>query len=164
MTPPKKAVSKPAKPAPKHHEGKDWRRAHEHRGRVEALLSSLGKNAADIDTLVEFAEQEVAGSHLKDAADLLRAAEHLSFGYLASSKSEEQVPKALSDSLKDEFEHKMDKAAEHWEEPAALRSIYDKAINGAQKAFDDGAYRKAMELVRAAEAIAHVHLHGVEES
>jgi Na+/phosphate symporter len=163
MPPPKKAAKKaPAKSAPKHDEGKDLRRAHEHRGRVEVLRPSLVKNVADIDTLVKLAEQELAGSHPKDAADLLRAAEHLSFGYLASSKTDGDIHPKLSDSTEEEFQHKLEKAEEHWEESDALSGIYRKALDGAQKAFDDGALRRAMELARAAEAIAHVHLHDDE--
>jgi len=160
MPPSKKAAKKAAaKSAHKHDEGKDLRRAHEHRGRIEALRPSLGKNAGDVDTLIELAEQVLAGSHFKDAADLLRAAEHLSFGYLASSKPDKTLHGALLESVEEEFEHKLEKAEEHWEESDALSSIYQKTLDGAHLALKEGAHRKALELIRAAEAIAHVHHH-----
>ena len=163
MPPPKKAARKaPAKSVPKHDEGKDLRRAHEHQGRVEVLRPSLSKNARDVDALVKLAEQELSSSHPKDAADLLRAAEHLSFGYLAASKASKNVDSKLAASVEQEFQHKLEKAGEHWEEPEALSALYQKTLDSAQKAFNAGAHRKALELVRAAEAMAHVHLHDGE--
>lgn len=165
-TPKDTATSTPAKPAPKHDEGKDLRRVHEHKGRVDALRPALGKHVADIDVITRLAEQEVKGSHFKDAADLFRAAEHLSFGLLAASKQGSDVDSKLTESVKAEFQHKLEKAQEHWKKPAALAGIYDKTIADAQKALDGGASQKALELVRAAEALAHVHLHtgGEQES
>lgn len=160
MSAPKKA---PAKSAPKHDEGKDLRRAREHQSRVEALHSAVGKDAADIDTLTKLAEQELSGAHYKDAADLFRAAEHLSFGFLVSSKPAAHPDEKLAQSSKAEFDGKLDKAEEHWEENDALTGIYNKALADAKQAFDEGAHFKALELVRAAESLAHVHVHSSAE-
>lgn len=159
--PPKKL---PAKSAPKHDEGKHLRRAHEHHGRVLAMHSAHGAHASEIKTITELAEKELAGSHFKDAADLFRAAEHLSFGMVASEKADADVSKRLKLSLKEEYENKRSKADEHWEESETLSAIYEKTGDGAQQAFEAGAYRRALELVRAAEALAHVHLHEDESA
>lgn len=156
MSAPKKA---PAKAAPKHDDGKDLRRAHEHQSRVEALRSAVGKHTTDIDTLTKLGEQELSDSHYKDAADLFRAAEHLSFGFLVSSKPAAHPDEKLAKSSQAEFESKLDKADEHWEDNEALAGIYKKVLADAKQAFEEGAHFKALELVRAAEALAHVHLH-----
>lgn len=156
MSAPKKA---PAKSAPKHDESKDLRRAREHKSRVEALHSSVGKHTADIDILTKLGEQELSGDHYKDAADLFRAAEHLSFGFLVSSKPAAHPDEKLAEASKAEFNSKLDKAEEHWEENEALAGIYNKVLADAKQAFDEGAHFKALELVRAAEALAHVHMH-----
>ena len=156
----KKAAKKaPAKSALKHDEGKDLRRVHEHQGRVLALHTAVGKHGADVKTLTELAERELEGSHFKDAADLFRVAEHLSFGMIASEKADADISEALKKSLTEEFENKRGQAAEHWRESATLSALYEKTLDRAQSAFDNGAYRRALELVRAAEALAHVHLH-----
>ena len=153
--PPKKAAKKaPAKFAPKHDDGKDLRRVYEHQGRVLALHGVLGKYGADIKTITALAEKELAGSHFKDAADLFRASE----------KADADISEALEKSLTEEFENKRSKADEHWEESNTLSGLYEKTLDGAQKALDGGAYRKALELVRAAEALAHVHLHEDESA
>lgn len=106
----------------------------------------------------------MSGAHFKDAVDLMRAVEHLNFGVLASTKPNSKGDGTLIASVEAEFKHKLDKAQEHWKETDALTSLYEKTITEAQSALDDGAYQKALELVRAAEALAPVHLHNNEES
>ena len=113
------------------------------------------------------AEQELASGHMKDGADLLRAAEHLSFGALNSSKAEKNVDAKLVDAITKEFGHKLDKAEEHWsdanEHHAKLEAIYSTTTQRAQQAFDSGAYRQALELARGAEALAHVKIHDAKQ-
>lgn len=149
----------PAKSAPKHDESKDFRRAQEHKGRVEVLRSVLGKHTAPVDVLTELAEAELSNAHYKDAADLFRAAEHLSFGILATSKAAHTTHAALAQSMKAEFQHKLEKADEHWEQSEALGNLYQQTLAEAHKALTESAYPRALELVRAAEAMAHVHVH-----
>ncbi len=165
MPPPKKAAKKVAAKHAHHDDaGKDMRRAYEHLGRVGILHSLLEKAATrDIADLTRLAEQELASGHMKDAADLLRAAEHLSFGALNGPHGEKKVDVKLVDAITQEFGHKIDKAEEHWSEEndhhARLEEIYSKATELAQEAFHSGAYRQALELARGVEALAHVRVH-----
>ena len=158
MSAPKKAA---AKHAPHQDPAlKDRRRAHEHLGRVEALHTIVEKPAAkDITFLTELAHQKIKAGHMKDAADLLRAAEHLSFGSIHPPK-DEGLDQELVAELTREFEGKLSKADEHWSEQGehleGLEDIYQHATERAQKDFEAGAYRKAIELARAAEALGHV--------
>ncbi len=168
--PPQKAAKKSAKHHdPKHDSAKDLRRAHEHLGRVDILQRVLQpKQADDVKSLVTLAEQELENGHRKDAADLLRAAEHFSFAARAHDTEElEEISKDLTNVLSEEFAHLAMKAEEHWEhederhEPVI--ALYESAMKHSQKAFQRGSYRQAMELVRGAEALAHVKKHRPKE-
>src|SRR5258708_16482578 len=79
--PPKKAAKKSAKHHDhKHDSAKDLRRAYEHLGRLEILQRTLQPTqAGDVKSLITLAKQELENGHRKDAADLLRPAEHFSF-------------------------------------------------------------------------------------
>ncbi len=100
----KKAAAKHADP--KHHEAKDLRRAYEHLGRVEILQHSLGATSAkEIHTLVTLAEKELGKGHRKDAADLLRAAEHFSFAALAAEATSGNVSDELKGIVAEEVDH-----------------------------------------------------------
>ncbi len=171
--PPKKAAKKAASKHadPKHHERKDLRRAYEHLGRVEILQKNVSESASkDVHTLVRLAEQELGKGHRKDAADLLRAAEHFSFADLASTGAQAgKVSGELSDVIQEEFEHLARKVQERWDESeedehhAPLTALFQKVLKSAPKAMDAGEYRKALELARGAEALAHVTRHGTDE-
>ena len=169
MPPPKKAAKKAAAKHAHHDDaGKDLLRAYEHLGRVRVLHSLLEKAATkDISDLTKLAEQELASGHMKDAADLLRAAEHLSFGALNSSKAEKNVDANLVVAITKEFGHKLDRAEEHWSDGDnhhdTVGEIYSKTTERAQKAFDSTAYRQALELARGAEALAHVKVHETKQ-
>lgn len=162
---PKKAAKKAPKHDKKHHEGKDVRRAYEHMGRLEALQSGLSSPVvAQIHTLSEMARRSLQKGDSKSSADLLRAGEHLAFASLSAS-TKESVSDELRSALTAQYEHLLEKAAEHWdeheEEPAAaITTLYEKSLADAESAFGKGAYRKALELVRAAEALSHVETDG----
>ena len=169
MPPPKKAAKKAAAKHAPHEDPatKDRRRAHEHLGRVEALHKLVEKPAAkEIGVLTELAKEQIEAGHPKEAADLLRAAEHLSFGSLHAPKAEEVDPK-LEEDLTKEFDSKLEKADEHWSEEEehleGLEEVFTHAKDLAQKAFEAGSYRQALELARAAEALSHVKFHEEEE-
>lgn len=162
MPPAKQAAKKAAKKHIPHKDPatKDRRRAHEHLGRVEILQKLVEKPAAEeIAVLTELAHQEIEAGHIKEAADLLRAAEHLSFGSIHAPKAEKADPE-LEKEITSEFEHKLEKADEHWSEKEehleGLEEIYLRARDRAQETFDAGSYRQALELARAAEALGHV--------
>ena len=169
-----KAAKKAPKKSVKHahlddHGAKDLRRAYEHLGRVEILHGSLTPDAhGRVKSLTHLAQQQLEDGHLKDAADLLRCAEHLSFADLGSRKddkniSRDQVNRELETAATREFEHLMRKAEEHWaeqeEHPAIVENLFVEMTDGAQLAFDRRAYRPALELARGAEALAHVKMH-----
>ena len=164
----KKAAAKHADP--KHHERKDLRRAYEHLGRVEALQRrEKGESSKDVHALVALAEQELGEGHRKDAADLLRAAEHFSFAALSDlGDSPGKISPELKDVVKEEVEHLTEKATEHWDDSdvfehhVAVAALFKSALESAQKALGAGLYRRALELSRGAEALAHVKKYGTE--
>ncbi len=173
MPPPKKAAKKAAKKSakqadPKSNVQKDLLRAFEHLGRVESLQSSVEAGyQADVSTLVLLAQQELGAGDAKNAANLLRAAEHLSFATPAAGHvKQSKISNALYGALEEEYERLSHKAAEHWdssdERHTAVTALYKTSLKGAKRAFDTGNYRQAMELVRAAEALTHVVKHGPE--
>ena len=169
MTPVKKAAKKAPKKSAKHahhddHSAKDLRRAYEHLGRVEILHRSLKPDGDEkVKTLTNLAQQQLQAGHAKDAADLLRCAEHLSFANLGSQKDDKDFNRDLEAAVTREFEHLMKKAEEHWghqeDHPAAVEDLFVKMTDGAQVAFDRRSCRQALELARGAEALAHVKLH-----
>jgi hypothetical protein len=166
--PAKKAAKKSAKyHDPKHDKAKDLRRAYEHLGRVEILQRTL-HHADDVKALATLAHQELEGGHMKDAADLLRAAEHFSFAALAPESAEpDEVSDDLENALSEEFERLTMKAEEHWEHEEErhklVATLYAGAIKHSRKALERGKYRQAMELIRVAEALAHVKKHDPDE-
>lgn len=164
----KKAPKKAAKKGANHHEekrhaGKDLRRAYEHLGRVQALESSVPATVAtQLGTLTALAQKSLQVGEQKSAADLLRSAEHLAFGALASTTKATRLGDALEEAINAEYEHLMDKAAEHWERhdedrPAGVEELYDTMLEAASAAYGSSAYRRALEFARGAEALAHVH-------
>jgi hypothetical protein len=144
----------------KHHEVKDLRRAYEHLGRVEALQHSLGDLSEEAATSVHLAQQEFASGATRNAAELLRAAEHFCFAaLLKGSGDNRRVAGKLEMAIRDEFERLAGKAEEDWDGEAAhpaIAHLYTESLSSARLAQRAGADCQAMELVRAAEALAHV--------
>lgn len=169
MPPPKKAALNAASRHTAHDDAeKDLRRAYEHLGRVEILHRTLDRTmnqqaTETIAVLTDLAQHELAAGHRKDAADLLRAAEHLCFGGLHSAEAERESTPRLVDAVTREFHQKLGKAEEHWSKQRAhdeaIETVYLATADRAQQAFDQGAFRKSLELARAADALAHVTLH-----
>jgi len=159
--PPKKAAKKSAKHHDdQHHHSKDLRRAYEHLGRVEILRQTLSGAGDEIAVLVKLAQEEVANDAPKNAADLLRAAEHLSFAAILNRGAGEAEPfPDLAVAIRGELGRLAAKAEEHWEAESAdpkVEKIYRDSLKKAGIARDQGAYRQALELARGAEALAHV--------
>ena len=162
----KKSAKKAAKKSPghhgKHHEGKDLRRAYEHLGRLSVLEPGLvAAVVGQLKQLTDMAQVMLIAGEQKSAADLLRAGEHLAFGTMASSAKASGLGEELEAAINAEYEHLVDKADEHWtkhedERPAGIEAIYESMAVAAQAAFHKGAYRRALEFVRGAEALAHV--------
>jgi hypothetical protein len=150
----------------KHHQANDLRRVYEHMGRVDVLLKSLESSAADaVGALGKLAQKEIKAGHNTDAADLLRASEHLSFAFLAGDRPR---PRRLSAELEKAITEKIDeltqRADEHWEDEeqhsSMLAGPYLGCRESAVRAFKKGAYHQALEFARAAEALAHVRQDG----
>jgi len=143
-----------------HHADKDLRRAFEHSGRVSVMQKLLPVKSEYVATLVRLGHEEVVGGDAKNAADLLRAAEHFSFAAAAGQGHHSpQASATLGAALRREFDHLEGKAEEHWdpkESHGTVAAIYDDALNRGREALDGEAYHEALELIRGAEALAHV--------
>ncbi len=169
MPPPKKAAKKAPKKAAKkkpghhhdkHHQSNEVRRAFEHLGRVAILRNSLKSPRAEaVAGLTTLAQQAINDGDSKNAADLLRASEHLSFAILAGGVAGEvRISAELKQSITEHFDELTRKADEHWKEehPDMLAEIYQGARESAANALKTHAYHQALEFARAAEALAHV--------
>jgi hypothetical protein len=158
----KKIASKAAKKAAHHRPLHDLRRAYEHLGRIEILEGALvGPEYVDVAALANLAEQQLASGFAKNAADLLRAAEHISFAALAPRETISlRVSGDLKRAIEEELGHLKRKAEDHWSESDEVRrvivDIYTRTLEQARLAFMRGGYRPALELARAAEALAHI--------
>ena len=161
---PGKAAKKVAKKAAKKsagHAGHDVRRAYEHLHRVGILHSALGRESlAQVDTLSRAAHDALASDDAKSAADLLRAAEHLSFGTLATSRAEPGPGSDLVHAAEAEYEHLAGRAAERWKERNGsanpeLAPIFDAMQTASTQAWERGALHRALEFARGAEALTH---------
>ena len=114
--------------------------------------------ANEIHTLVALAEERLGSGHRGDAADLLRAAEHLSFAALAHSSKLTKVSEDLHEVIVEELDHITERANEHWKENKAgvVAALFQSSLAGSAEALGKGAYQQALELARAAEALSHV--------
>lgn len=170
MPPLKKAAKKAAKKTietpPVHPPCGDLRRAYEHMNRVEILQKFLKPSDAKVVTaLATLARQQLESDCNRKAADLLRGSEHLSFAALADEDSRKvQLSAELVQSITKHFKELARRAEKHWkdgkEEPAVLTVIYKSSLKDATVALKHGAYHRALELARAAEALADVKRHG----
>lgn len=146
----------------KHHEGKAVRRAYEHLGRLGGLEKLVAAGVrTQIGVLTEAAQRSLSQGEQKAAADLLRAGEHLGFGSLASQAKASRLSDELASAIDAEYEHLVDKAEEHWAKhdgnrPAGIEEVYESMLDAANAAYGKGAYRRALEFARGAEALAHV--------
>jgi len=181
--PAKKVARKTAKIAggkSAHRSTHDLRRAYEHLGRIEILEGALvGSPFCEVTALANLAQQQLAAGGAREAADLLRAAEHLTFAALAPHSISGTVDAGVSSGLKaaiaTEFEQllhcaqqrkkqaprdseqaKKDVAASPY---PTLSTVYNSTLEHARSAFAAAAYRKALELARAAEALGQVTAH-----
>ena len=156
---PKKAAKKAAKKLPKHHgPNKDARRTFEHLGRVQAIASLTTSESESISYLVRTADVAFRAKQHKDSAELLRAAEHLSFALLYKGNTE-QVDGELKATIETEVEHLLDRTedhAHHHSAPKAVRQRMERMVSEAKAALKRDEYRAALEFARGAEALAHV--------
>ena len=172
MPPPKKAAKKVAKKAAKksarHNDRNDLRRTYEHLGRVQVLQAAVDVAPnLDVKTLVALAQRELKDRQVRNAAELLRAAEHLSFAATdLSGSGEPSVSDPLLEAITMEFDHLTHRASEHWDRETdrhtSVSTIYKRTQKRAVKAFQLQAFRQSLELARASEALSHVKKHSME--
>ncbi len=145
---PKKGKDKPA--------GKHLRRAYEHLGRVEILQGLATPNS--VSTLARLAQATLDRGKARPAADLLRAAEHLSFASAAAkSRSGRALSPDLEEAVRREFRELLEEAEDHHlTRHSDLADLLHQTLEDARSAFDDGSFRQALELARAAEALASI--------
>ncbi|WP_446742418.1 hypothetical protein [Silvibacterium acidisoli] len=162
MPPPKKAAKKAAKKATGHHDphkaAKDARRTFEHLGRVQAIAKLTNSESETLAFLSQTADRAFRAGQYKDSADLLRAAEHLSFASLYREATE-TVADNLKATIKDEFDHLLERAedhANHHSAPKEVHALMERMTKEAKAALKRGSYRAALEFARGAEALAHV--------
>lgn len=153
------APKKAAKKAAGHHDPhKHARRTFEHLGRVQAIASLTQEEHETVAFLTKSADIAFHAQQYKASADLLRAAEHLSFASLNSSTTE-QVSEELEATITDEFERLIDRAEEHaahHSAPKAIQQLIARMTKQAWAALKRGSYRAALEFARGVEALVHV--------
>ena len=154
---------KPPKPGKKHaHKpddkprGKHLRRTYEHLGRIEALQNIARVDA--VPSLVRLAQSSLDQDEPGSAADLLRAAEHLSFAAAAAKAgAAAALSPELEEAIRREFRKLLEAAEEHNLDPdSALSVLLRQTLMDARSAFDAGNFRQALELARASESLAEI--------
>ena len=158
MPPPKKTAKKAVKKSPGQRHGQDLRRAYEHFGRVGTLLPLLSETDAVV-RMSTLARAFLGSGQAKDAAEVLRAAEHLCFGTLASEAKPETITEQLSSLAQAEYASLLERAdhhaaAGHMAPP--VEKMFLLMRKAAVRAFKAGQYRAASELARGTEALSHV--------
>lgn len=165
--PPKKAAKHAAKKAAKKHVPgaapehalKDTLRTYEHLGRVQALLPMLDGDATEaVSSLGLLSETALQMGASRDAADLLRAAEHYCFGALAAIEApDNSVSPALKGRIQLQYRHLRESAELHEGEiAAAVQTAYSEMSSLAARALKAGRYRSGLEMARGAEALTRV--------
>ncbi len=155
----KKVAKKAAKKTPGNKLGQDTRRCYEHFGRVSTLLRQVPEKET-VARLVALGQELLRLGSTKEAADALRAAEHLSFGSLAMHGRADDISDVLLEALQTEYHDLLDRAgqraADHELTGPAAR-LFATLRRMAAVAFKAKQYRAASELARGAEALTHIH-------
>ncbi len=142
----------------------DLSRAYEHLARIDILEGALaGPAFCDVSTLVALALEGLAAGRDREAADLLCAAEHLSFaaqapkGYAVSAV---RMFEELRDTIAAEFDILMRRAEIYRKENGArhgtIPTLCGRTLQQARDAFAQRSFGPALELARAAELLAEI--------
>jgi hypothetical protein len=155
---PKKHAKKNDKKKPKQHSrGKEARRAFEHLSRVEVLSRQLETEDEDLQPLLSWAQEAYRAGDYKTAAELLRAAEHLSFAALAGDQVVE-LPEAFLVEVHRELDRLQEQMEERTVKNAADRcteKLRVRVWRGVAAAIRKEQWHRALELARGAEALTH---------
>jgi hypothetical protein len=135
-------------------------------GRIDSLEGGLsGLPFVNVSLLADLAQQQLDSGHPGNASALLRAAEHLCFAALAPKNSAQltaNIPRKLKAAVTAEMNRLTNSAQQLWAATAntvnraVIEALYAAALADARLAFECGAYRPALQLARAAEALARV--------
>ncbi len=154
-----KSAKKAAKKTPGNKLGQEMRRCYEHFGRVSTLLGQMAEKET-VTRLVALAQELLRLGSPKEAADALRAAEHLCFGSLAMQGGTDDISDVLLVALQTEYADLLDRAkqraADHELAGPAAR-LFSTLRKMAAAAYKARQYRGASELARGAEALTHIH-------
>jgi hypothetical protein len=142
----------------------DLRRAYQSLARIDILEGALyGPAFCDVSTLVALALTELNAGHHREAADLLCAAEHISFaaqvphGYASAIGVSNELRRALCA----EFEALVESADRFRRQPSSPRhgvlpELCTRTLQLAQEAYAEELFSRALELARATEILAEI--------
>ncbi|HEY5056375.1 MAG TPA: hypothetical protein VII58_09455 [Acidobacteriaceae bacterium] len=142
----------------------DLRRAYEHLARIDILEGALyGPAFCDVSTLAAQALTELNAGRYREAADLLCAAEHISFavqaphGYASGIRMSDE----LRNALRVEFDALVQRADLFRLDPNSPRhgvvpEVCARTLQMANEAYTGELFSRALELARAAELLAEV--------
>jgi hypothetical protein len=154
-----------SKPVAFHGQSEDLRRAYELLARIDILEGALsGPSFCDVSTLVALALNQLAAGRDREACDLLRSAEHISFaaqapaGYASSAM---RMFEELRQAIDAEFSGLIRRAELLREERSSPRhgqlpDLCARALQDAREAYADQAFGRALELARAAALLANL--------
>lgn len=157
---------KPATEIPRTHASADLLRVYAHLTHIDVLEGALsGPAFCDVSTLAALALGELGEGRDREAAALLRAAEHICFaaqtprGYASAMDLFEE----LRDAIEVEFETVMRRAEVFRKEHASPRhgvvpEVCTRTLQMAREAYSEGLFGRALELARAAELLAEIAL------
>ena len=154
---PKKATKRDVGKRGPHRQANDAMRTFEHLGRVQALHGLINSESEALSLLMNLADDAFRATQYKESADLLRAAEHLSFATLHAGFTEVATP-GLRDTIAEEVERLVEQATEHGPKhsPEPLQRLHARFRRDAEAALRRGSYRAALEFGRGADALSHV--------
>jgi hypothetical protein len=144
-------------------------RAYQHLARVDILEGALsGAAFCDVSTLAALALGELGAGRDREAADLLRAAEHISFaaqtprGYASAMRIFDE----LRDAIGAEFDTRMRRAELFRRERSSPRhgvvpDICTRTLQLAREAYAEELLGRALELAHAVELLAEIALRSV---
>ena len=154
-----KVTKKSARLRPPH----DLRRAYEHLGRIDILEGALvGAHFRHVSALTALAQQQLTSGRRRNAADLLRAAEHICFAALAPEHAGANplVSAELKAAIAEELDQLTSSAEDRWSNAGSphptIAVIYRTTLDESRNYFANRVYRPALELARAAEALARL--------
>lgn len=164
-------ISVVPKLGPPHGNAQDLLRAYELLARIDILEGSLsGPSFCDVSTLVVLALNELAAGRDRNACDLLRSAEHISFAAQAPGgygSSAIRMFEELQEAIDAEFSgliRRTDLLREERSSPrhGQLADLCARTLKDAREAYADQAFGSALEFARASALLAELAMRGCD--